>query len=134
LKKWFLALAICAIGVTVSIAAVIHFASQTPEQYFLTLQHQWKIPPLTSTTANFTITGKQWYVDWNFASYSLISSSMDLSVQNASTNALVEHVTLTNEQRRAYFDVKGTFYLSLRLNNTTDLGQPLILVNIWELR
>jgi hypothetical protein len=89
---------------------------------------------MTSTTANFTITGRQWFVERSFVSYSLVSSSIDISVEQASTDALVAHATLTDEQPRAYFTVKGTFYLSISVNNATDVGQHVLLVSIWELR
>lgn len=134
MEKWFIALVIGSIVVIAIVVAVVHFGSQPPEQYSLVLQHQWSTPPMTSTTANFTITGRQWFIERRFVSYSSVSSSMDILVQNASTNALVENVTLTDEQPRAYVAVKGNFYLSIRMNNATDLGQQLVLVNIWELR
>jgi hypothetical protein len=136
-ERWLVAFIIVLIVSAVSaaiICAVLYYGFPPSEQYYLDVQHQFTAPPMTSTTAPFTITGKEWYVDWTYASYTLVPSSLDVWVRNASTDAPVEHVTLTNEQHTAHFDVQGRFYLSITLNNATNVEQRLLLVDIWELR
>lgn len=89
---------------------------------------------MTNATAAFTTNGKQWYVEWTYVSYNLVSSSLQVSVRDASTNALVDQANLTNQQPTHYFNEKGKFYLSLQLNNATTLEEgQLILVDVWEL-
>lgn len=134
-QRWFIAFVIILAASTAIITAVTYYVSQPGEQYFLVIQHQWTTPPMTTTTAPFTITGRQWYVDWSYASYSLLPFSMDVSVRNASNDVIVERVTLTNQQPIAYFSAPGDFYLSIILKNTTNAEQQsVLLVSIWELR
>jgi hypothetical protein len=95
---------------------------------------QWETPPMTNTTAPFTTNGKQWYVDWTFVSYDLVSSSLDVSVRDASTDALIDLANLTNQQPKHYFNEQGKFYLSIKVNNATNLeGGQFVLIDVWEL-
>jgi len=89
---------------------------------------------MTNTTGPFTTNGKKWYVEWASVSYDMVSSSLEVSVRDASTNALVDQANLTNQQPTHYFNEQGKFYLSLQVNNATNLeGGQLVLVDVWEL-
>lgn len=134
MKTRLVALIIVLIISVAMISTFAYYAFQPSQQYYPLMTTQWETPPITNTTAPFTITGKEWYVHWTFVSYGLVSSSLDVSVRNASTNAVVEDVTLTNAQPMHYFNTQGTFYLSIRLNNATNVFQNQILVDVYELK
>jgi hypothetical protein len=121
------------VSVTI-IGTVAYYALQPSEHYHSLLMFQWEPPPMTNTTAPFTTNGKQWYVEWTFVSYYLVSSSLGVSVRDASTNALVDQANLTNQQPRHYFNERGKFYLTIKVDNATNLeGGQLVLVDVWEL-
>ncbi|MGD0977564.1 MAG: hypothetical protein ABR962_00315 [Candidatus Bathyarchaeia archaeon] len=115
-----------------TVGMVAYYALQPSEHYHPLLLYQWEPPPMTNTTTPFTTTGKQWYIEWTFATYHLVSSSLDVSVRKASNDALVEKVTLTSQQPKHYFNEQGTFYLTIMVNNATNLeGEQLVLVDVW---
>ena len=116
------------------IGTVTYYTLQAGTHYRPIMTYQWEPPPTTNTTAPFTTNGKQWYVEGTLASYDLVSSSLEVSVRDASTNAVVDQANLTNQQPRHYFNEQGTFYLSIEVNNATNLeGGQLVLVDVWEL-
>jgi hypothetical protein len=134
-ERWVVAFIIVGIVFVTILSVAYYYVYQPTEQYYLVIQHRWRTPPMTNTTAPFTISGKKWYVELGYASYSLINASLDISITDASTNALIEQATLTNEQRTHYFNVQGNFYLSMKLNNATNVDTySWILVTVWEVK
>ena len=133
-EKRVVALIITLIVSVTIIGTVSYYALQPGEHYYSLLMFQWEYPSMSNTTAPFVINGKQWYVECTFASYDLVSSALDVSVRNASTDALVDQANLTNQQPKHYFNEQGKFYLSIEVNNPTNLeGGQLVLVDVWEL-
>jgi flagellar basal body-associated protein FliL len=133
LDKRVIALLIVLLVTAAAIGTVAYYALRPGQPYRSLITYQWEPPPNTNTTAPFTTNGKQWYVEWTFVSYYLVSSTLTVSVRDATTNALVDQANLTSQQRIHYFNEQGRFYLSIELNNATNLqGTQLVIVNVSE--
>jgi len=133
LDKRLTAFIIIVIVAAALIGTVAYYALRPGQQYHSLITYQWEPPPNTNATAPFTTNGKQWYVEWTWISYYLVSSTLTVSVRDATTNALVDQANLTSQQRIHYFNEQGRFYQSIELNNATNLqGTQLVIVNVSE--
>ena len=126
-------LALCAVIVG---AAAYYVYQPKSGSYHYVMQYRWNVPPTSVTTDAFTIGGEQWYVQWSYVGNRLWDS-LDISVRDANTNALVQEVVNSTGQFKHYFDMNGTFVLSLTLNNPQNIepsDQITISVDVSELR
>jgi hypothetical protein len=136
LKRWRSAFIIVLVACAAIVGTVAYYFYQLQSGgYHYVLQYRWNVPPTTRTTDAFTISGKQWKIQWTHSG-NRMWDSLDISIQDANTNALVQEVNSTG-QMPLYFNIQGRFFLYMRLNNPETIepsDQITIFVDVSELR